>query len=192
VSQWYYSKDGKSTQGPVTLDALKNMVALGQLQPNSLVQQEGAGKWVRVKNVKELDDPGPTHDVPEELNDAEPLARKPRGRGAAKPSAAVSTGEADPWQFKAMRVCAVIAMILGILVFLGMMALGIFFFIEITDRRGFRAEALLPVGTFALGSFLCLYAMLSTAVLLYFWVEVGRTLRDIRRVVLQHDRKNTA
>lgn len=197
MNQWYYSKDGKSSLGPVSLETLKTMVDQGQLDANSLVQKEGAGKWVRVRSVKELSGtvapssrPPSRATMANDLEDLEPMEEdRPRTRGTtASPSA---RGEQEPWQFKAMRICAIGSMIIGGLLFF---IIGGMFFIELIDRMNssyfrfssaFVFQMLMGIGS----AFLCAFCMVATGIMIFFWIEVGRSLRDIRRVVLKHDKK---
>jgi hypothetical protein len=53
---WYYSH-GNERQGPVTLDALRQMRAAGQLGDEDLVWRAGMGDWAPARTIAELGSP---------------------------------------------------------------------------------------------------------------------------------------
>jgi hypothetical protein len=51
--RWYYSHAGQ-TSGPVPLEEVRRLVAIGQLQPTDFVLQEGTQTWVPVSAMRSL------------------------------------------------------------------------------------------------------------------------------------------
>lgn len=47
---WYFSRNGQQA-GPIPLEALQNMYATGQVQPNDLVWTEGMPQWLPAASV---------------------------------------------------------------------------------------------------------------------------------------------
>jgi hypothetical protein len=66
-TNWYYSRDGKATEGPAPLDEIHTMITTGVLSPRSLVVAVGENVW---KSVEET--------FPEILPPAGPSALPPR------------------------------------------------------------------------------------------------------------------
>jgi hypothetical protein len=52
-TQWYYAANGQQ-HGPVTLEALRQLMARGQVAPASLVWREGMGDWQPAGTLGEL------------------------------------------------------------------------------------------------------------------------------------------
>jgi hypothetical protein len=52
-TQWYLARDRQRT-GPYSLDQLRHMAASGELAPEDMVWQEGAGQWVPADSVRGL------------------------------------------------------------------------------------------------------------------------------------------
>lgn len=50
-SNWYYSRDGKATEGPAPLDEIHSMIATGVLSPSSLVVEVGENEWRSVEEA---------------------------------------------------------------------------------------------------------------------------------------------
>lgn len=50
ADQWYYTKNGLS-QGPVSEDELKNLLALEQVQQTDLVWKEGLAQWIEARTI---------------------------------------------------------------------------------------------------------------------------------------------
>ena len=53
MANWYYARDGEQ-QGPVTLDALRDVVARRVIGPTDLVWSEGMPEWVEAGTVSAL------------------------------------------------------------------------------------------------------------------------------------------
>ena len=53
ATEWYYSQ-GKARLGPVSSLELRELAALGQLQPTDLVWKDGFAEWVAASKVKDL------------------------------------------------------------------------------------------------------------------------------------------
>jgi hypothetical protein len=51
--EWYYAK-GNQQQGPVSLQAVQEMVRSGQIQPNDLVWNHGMANWQAASQVPEV------------------------------------------------------------------------------------------------------------------------------------------
>ena len=51
MSRWYYTRDGKRREGPVTVDELQALVKDGRLLPADMLLEEGSAKWVPVSSV---------------------------------------------------------------------------------------------------------------------------------------------
>ena len=51
---WYFSRNGQQQQGPVPLDALRQMLASSQLSPGDLVWCEGMSDWQPARQVQAL------------------------------------------------------------------------------------------------------------------------------------------
>jgi hypothetical protein len=52
--QWYYSKGGGQSIGPVTAAELQSMAKTGQLLPNDMIWKEGMANWAPASNLKGL------------------------------------------------------------------------------------------------------------------------------------------
>ncbi len=50
---WFYAKNG-SQQGPVETEALKAMLARGEISPNDLIWRDGMGDWTPAGRVAEI------------------------------------------------------------------------------------------------------------------------------------------
>jgi hypothetical protein len=57
--EWYYAK-GNQQQGPVSLQAIQEMVRSGQIQPNDLVWRSGMANWQAASQVPEVYGGAPT------------------------------------------------------------------------------------------------------------------------------------
>ena len=64
MSHWYYTRDSKTSRGPVTSAELKSLAMSGQVVPTDLVWKQGASKWVAARKVKGLFPKGPSVSVP--------------------------------------------------------------------------------------------------------------------------------
>ncbi len=53
MSEWYYSKDNLQ-QGPVSSEQLRQLAAIGQLQPSDLVWKEEMSQWTEARRIKGL------------------------------------------------------------------------------------------------------------------------------------------
>ncbi len=54
MAQWFYSNDGGTHSGPVSLEALQQLIRNGSLNSSSLVWKEGQPQWVYASTVEEL------------------------------------------------------------------------------------------------------------------------------------------
>ncbi|MBU0678534.1 MAG: DUF4339 domain-containing protein [Verrucomicrobia bacterium] len=52
--KWFYSKDGKQQEGPLSGDELVQLVTSGTLNPRVLVWAQGMQDWIPAENVPEL------------------------------------------------------------------------------------------------------------------------------------------
>jgi hypothetical protein len=53
ATEWYYSR-GSEKLGPISSPELRELAALGQLQPTDLVWKEGFADWIAASRVKDL------------------------------------------------------------------------------------------------------------------------------------------
>ena len=53
ASKWYYAQNGEQ-KGPVSTDALRDMITIGQLSLTDLVWKTGLAEWVKVSQVREF------------------------------------------------------------------------------------------------------------------------------------------
>jgi uncharacterized RDD family membrane protein YckC len=56
--QWFYAQSGQQ-KGPVSIDALRQLIASGALRPTDLVWREGMANWTALQAVPELGPPPP-------------------------------------------------------------------------------------------------------------------------------------
>lgn len=54
AQDWFYTRDGKSKQGPVSASELRTLAKSGQLLPTDMVWREGLTKWIPASKVKDL------------------------------------------------------------------------------------------------------------------------------------------
>jgi hypothetical protein len=68
--EWYYSEAGQK-RGPVSSAILKEMVAMGDLKPETLIWKDGLSEWVPAQKVKGLF-PKDAPPVPPPIREPEP------------------------------------------------------------------------------------------------------------------------
>jgi uncharacterized RDD family membrane protein YckC len=56
--QWFYAQSGQQ-KGPISIDALRQLIAAGSLRPTDLVWREGMANWTALQSVPELTPPPP-------------------------------------------------------------------------------------------------------------------------------------
>src|SRR2546423_1852002 len=79
--EWFYAVAGQQ-QGPVTTDALRGLIAAGQVASMDLVWKEGMAQWTAVSLLPELLAAGATPtDAPYELREAAPRPAVTLGYG---------------------------------------------------------------------------------------------------------------
>jgi hypothetical protein len=73
---WYYAQNNQQL-GPVTLDALRQMVAGGQVGPADLVWTQGMAQWLPARSVPEV--AGSVPSAPAAMTGAAPAGYPPTG-----------------------------------------------------------------------------------------------------------------
>ena len=81
-ADWFYSV-GDQRQGPVTEDALKQLVADGRLQPTDLVWKDGMADWVEARTVPAFFAAPKVEPLPDDVEDR-PVRRRFDGDGSRR------------------------------------------------------------------------------------------------------------
>lgn len=58
MDEWYYARDGQQL-GPVSIEALSQLIAVGTVAPQDLVWREGMAQWTPASSLPELYQPSP-------------------------------------------------------------------------------------------------------------------------------------
>lgn len=54
AAEWFYLDDARQAQGPVTLEALRELGLRGQVRPETLVWKQGFAAWAEMRQVPEI------------------------------------------------------------------------------------------------------------------------------------------
>lgn len=56
-NEWFYRRTSDERQGPVTVEKVRALIAMGELQPDHEVWHPGMTRWSRIEQVAELEAP---------------------------------------------------------------------------------------------------------------------------------------
>ena len=84
MDRWFYTRDKRCRIGPHTLHELRQLLAIGALQPSDMVHQDGEKKWVLAGSTPQLAD--------------QQHAATQQGVGSGQPAVeTVESTESQPW-----------------------------------------------------------------------------------------------
>ena len=88
--QWFYSDAQQQQQGPITFAQLQQMAASGQIQPTSLIWNEGMSNWTPANQVNDIFNSAPSPGAPA------PAAPNPYATPTSAPSYVATSGGSYP------------------------------------------------------------------------------------------------
>lgn len=77
MKYFFYNPYTKNSEGPYTIDMLRELVSKEQIQPDSKLCPPGGNKWIDAAEIGELFSPAPIPDISEENDEfVHPLSNK--------------------------------------------------------------------------------------------------------------------